>query len=106
MVDIQYFLNPILAVVHPLTAAFVILAITLIRYVLPTPEGGTVLAVTPKLHRYLLPILPYPLGILGYMLLRDHSIATPFHDICIKGFFSGGLADIAYRKFKVMILGS
>jgi hypothetical protein len=105
--DFTYFLNAIMTKVDPASSALVILIIGVLRYFIPTPENSpTKFGVPAWVNRFVLPVLPYPLGVACYMLLRDHSVGMPFHDIVIKGLFSGGLADIAYRKFKVMILGA
>ncbi len=102
--DFSYFLNAILQKVDPVTAALVLILMGVIRFILPTPEGEKAYCVPPWVNRYILPILPYPLGVVCYMLITTGT-SMEWTSTLVKGIMSGGLADIAYRKFKVVVLG-
>ena len=104
--EFTYFLNAIMANVDPVAAALVLISMGVLRYVLPAPEAAdSRMDVTPWVNRYVLPLLPYPLGVACFLLVKG-NVSMEWTAIVVKGVLSGGLADIAYRKFKVMILGA
>lgn len=99
------FLDLLLKVIDTPALVLAVVLTQLLRWLLPTPTGGTKFDVNPKLYR-LLPLLP--LFIATVVVIVKDGIWTPtmkLDDSIVKGIVSGAAASYVYRTAKVVLFG-
>ena len=103
----ESFLEVLLKYMDPIAAIIAVGLTQLIRYFLPTPEGGTKFDVTDKVQRFL-PVSPifWAMLVVFFRLVWIDPKPLPIDEAICKGLVSGFAAAYFYRTVKVLIFGS
>lgn len=101
------FLEVLFKYMDPIAAIIAVGLTQLIRYFLPTPEGGTKFDVTDKIYRFL-PISPimWAMFVVFFRLVWIDPNPLPIDEAICKGLVSGFAAAYFYRTVKILIFGS
>ena len=103
----ESFLEVLLKYMDPIAAIIAVGLTQLIRYFLPTPEGGSKFDVIDKVYRFL-PISPilWAMLVVFFRLVWIDTKPLPIDEAICKGLVSGFAAAYFYRTVKVLIFGS
>jgi len=101
------FLEVLFKYMDPIAAIIAVGFTQLIRYFLPTPEGGSKFDVTDKIYRFL-PISPilWAMLVVFFRLVWIDAKPLPIDEAICKGLVSGFAAAYFYRTVKILIFGT
>jgi hypothetical protein len=102
----EAFLEVLLKYMDPIAAIIAVGITQLIRYFLPSPEGGGKFDVTDKVYRFL-PVSPILWAMLAvfFRLVWIDTNPLPIDEAVCKGLVSGFAAAYFYRTVKILIFG-
>jgi len=100
------FIEVLLTYMDPIAAIIAVGITHLIRYFLPTPEGGKKFDVNDRIYRFL-PILPVFLAVLVvfFRSVWIEQTPLPIDEAICKGLVSGFAAAYFYRTVKILLFG-
>ena len=101
------FLEVLFKYMDPIAAIIAVGLTQLIRYFLPTPDGGTKFDVKDTVYRFL-PVFPIFFAVLSvfFRLVWIDPKPLPIDEAICKGLVSGFAAAYFYRTVKILIFGS
>jgi hypothetical protein len=102
----EQFIEVLLKYMDPIAVIIAVGITQLIRYFLPSPEGGGKFDVTDKIYRFL-PVSPILWAILAvfFRLVWIDANPLPIDEAICKGLVSGFAAAYFYRAVKILIFG-